>query len=57
MEAKGQPTLFPVLLYEDARTAIDWLVRAFGFDKRAEFADPGTIRDCAICESLVIGDL
>jgi uncharacterized glyoxalase superfamily protein PhnB len=44
MEAKGQPTLFPVLLYKDARTAIDWLVRAFGFDKRAEFADPdGTI--------------
>jgi uncharacterized glyoxalase superfamily protein PhnB len=35
-----QPTLFPVLLYNDARGAIDWLVRAFGFDKRAEFAGP-----------------
>jgi uncharacterized glyoxalase superfamily protein PhnB len=44
MESEGQPTIFPVLRYKDARASIDWLVRAFGFDKHAEHAGPeGTI--------------
>jgi uncharacterized glyoxalase superfamily protein PhnB len=41
---EGQPTIFPVLRYKDARAGIDWLVRAFGCEKQAEFAAPdGTI--------------
>ena len=28
------PTIFPFLRYKDAPTAIDWLVRTFGFEKQ-----------------------
>lgn len=39
-----KPNIFPVLQYKDARASIDWLIRAFGFEKQAEFAGPdGTI--------------
>jgi uncharacterized glyoxalase superfamily protein PhnB len=34
-----QPIIFPVLFYRDAGAAIDWLVRAFGFQRR--MASPG----------------
>jgi uncharacterized glyoxalase superfamily protein PhnB len=44
MKSEGQPTIFPVLRYKDARAGIDWLMRAFGFENQAEFAGPdGTI--------------
>jgi uncharacterized glyoxalase superfamily protein PhnB len=33
------PNIFPVLRYEDAPAAIDWLVRAFGFTRRELFPD------------------
>jgi uncharacterized glyoxalase superfamily protein PhnB len=29
----GEPKIFPTLRYNDAPAAIDWLVRAFGFEK------------------------
>jgi PhnB protein len=32
----GYPTIVPMISYEDAAAAIDWLVRAFGFRERAE---------------------
>lgn len=40
----GMPNIFPFLRYQDASAAVDWLVRAFGFEKRmaAQGAD-GTI--------------
>lgn len=31
--ANGLPTLYPGLSYRDARTAIGWLERAFGFEE------------------------
>jgi uncharacterized glyoxalase superfamily protein PhnB len=31
--ANGMPTLYPGLSYRDARTAIAWLERAFGFEE------------------------
>jgi uncharacterized glyoxalase superfamily protein PhnB len=34
------PSIFPVLRYQNARAAIDWLVQAFGFEKHREFAGP-----------------
>jgi uncharacterized glyoxalase superfamily protein PhnB len=34
------PTVFPVFRYNDARSAIDWLVDAFGFEKHAEYGGP-----------------
>jgi uncharacterized glyoxalase superfamily protein PhnB len=38
------PTVFPALRYLDARAAIDWLIQAFGFRKKAEVQGPdGTI--------------
>ncbi len=33
------PSIYPALRYRDASTAIEWLVRAFGFEKL--FAVPG----------------
>jgi uncharacterized glyoxalase superfamily protein PhnB len=35
-----RPTLFPVLRYDDAPTAIEFLVRAFGFEVAADFRAP-----------------
>lgn len=34
------PNIFPVLRYDDARAAIDWLIQAFGFQKHAEHGGP-----------------
>ena len=33
-------TIIPSLRYRDALTAIDWLVKAFGFEKQAVFVAP-----------------
>ena len=33
-EREEMPTIVPMVAYEDAATAIDWLVRAFGFRER-----------------------
>jgi uncharacterized glyoxalase superfamily protein PhnB len=39
-----KPTIFPFLRYKNAEAAIDWLGRAFLFEKQAAFAGPdGTI--------------
>src|SRR5436190_14784631 len=35
-----RPCLIPCLRYDDAPAAIDFLCRAFGFEKHAVFADP-----------------
>jgi len=37
-QAKGEemPTIVPMVAYEDAVAAIDWLVRAFGFRERKD---------------------
>jgi uncharacterized glyoxalase superfamily protein PhnB len=38
------PNIFPVMRYHDAPGAMDWLSRAFGFEKQSEFANAdGTI--------------
>lgn len=38
------PNIFPVLRYRDTPAALDWLTRAFGFERQVEFAAPdGTI--------------
>jgi uncharacterized glyoxalase superfamily protein PhnB len=38
------PTVIPMLSYEDAGAAADWLVQAFGFRERHRFADDdGTV--------------
>jgi uncharacterized glyoxalase superfamily protein PhnB len=34
-------TIFPALRYRDARAAIEWLERAFGFELRAVHEGPG----------------
>lgn len=34
-----QPVVQPVLMYEDSRSAVEWLVRAFGFEVRERVAD------------------
>lgn len=36
-------TIIPSLRYRDALAAIDWLCKAFGFEKRAVYADGGTV--------------
>lgn len=33
-----RPNIFPILRYKDCHAAIDWLARAFGFQKQAEYA-------------------
>lgn len=38
-DSKGQ--VYPVLMYNDAAAAIDWLVRAFGFTEQAVHKDDG----------------
>ncbi|MGH7570299.1 MAG: VOC family protein [Gemmatimonadota bacterium] len=35
------PTLYPLLPYRDARAAIDWLERAFGFERMAVYPEDG----------------
>ena len=37
-------TIIPCLRYRDAPAAIDWLCRAFGFEKQAVYADGDTVR-------------
>ena len=36
--------LFPVLVYDDARAAIDFLEQAFGFERAAVHEDDGTVQ-------------
>src|SRR3546814_2095903 len=36
-------TIIPCLRYRDALAAIDWLCRAFGFEKHAVYADGDTV--------------
>lgn len=36
-----RPNIFPALRYKDGHAAIDWLVRAFGFEKHVVFDGPG----------------
>lgn len=36
-------TIIPCLRYRDALAAIDWLCRAFGFEKNAVYADGATV--------------
>ena len=40
MTAEIRPNIFPALRYNDARAAIDWLTRAFGFEKDVEHTVP-----------------
>jgi uncharacterized glyoxalase superfamily protein PhnB len=41
----SHPTVFPTLVYDDARAAIDFLVDAFGAERHAVYTgDGGTIR-------------
>jgi len=35
----GHPTVFPSVVYDDARAAIDFLVEAFGAERHAVYAD------------------
>ena len=49
----GTQTIFPALRYHDAPAAIDWLGRAFGFERRMVIDEPGGIVAHA---ELVIGD-
>jgi uncharacterized glyoxalase superfamily protein PhnB len=42
MSANG-PTLYPCLAYRDARTAIDWLERAFGFERMMVHPEEGPV--------------
>jgi uncharacterized glyoxalase superfamily protein PhnB len=37
------PTIFPALRYRDAHAAIDWLGRAFGFERHAVYDDDGVV--------------
>lgn len=39
--AVGPATIFPFMGYEDAAAAIDWLCRAFGFEKQLVVPGPG----------------
>ena len=42
--ASDRPTIIPTMRYNDAPTAIDWLCRAFGFEKHLVVpGDKGTI--------------
>src|SRR2546423_1478872 len=37
--AEVRPTIQPVLMYDDSRAAVDWLVKAFGFTVREKVTD------------------
>jgi uncharacterized glyoxalase superfamily protein PhnB len=39
-ETENPPNVFPALYYRDARKAIDWLCRAFGFERHAVYEAP-----------------
>lgn len=41
--ANTTSTIIPCLRYRDAPAAIDWLCRAFGFEKHAVYADGDTV--------------
>lgn len=41
--ANTTSTIIPCLRYRDAPAAIDWLCRAFGFARRAVYADGATV--------------
>jgi uncharacterized glyoxalase superfamily protein PhnB len=42
---KAGSTIIPTLRYDDALAAIDWLCRAFGFEKQAVYSDDkGTVQ-------------
>jgi uncharacterized glyoxalase superfamily protein PhnB len=45
----GEPTVFPILSYDDAPAAIDFLIDAFGAERHAVYAaDDGTIQHAEI---------
>jgi uncharacterized glyoxalase superfamily protein PhnB len=56
--------LFPVLVYDDAHAAIDFLERAFGFERHAVHEDEGIVQhaelrlgtECAMLSSSAAGD-
>ncbi len=54
MTTPGKTTVIPTLRYRDALAAIDWLVRAFGFEKKAVYlgADNKTVAHA----ELALGD-
>ena len=41
MSEDARPTIYPFLRYDDARAALEWLERAFGFRKTMEVPGPG----------------
>ncbi|HYR95907.1 MAG TPA: VOC family protein [Candidatus Binatus sp.] len=42
--SEGSPNIFPALRYRDGAAAVDWLARAFGFEKQMVVPGPdGTI--------------
>ena len=44
MTPTGSPRIVPMIAYEDAAAAIDWLVNAFGFRERLRYTEPdGTV--------------
>ncbi len=43
-ENGGSPSVIPMIAYEDAAAAIEWLVQAFGFRERLRYTEPdGTV--------------
>ena len=44
LAANTTATIIPCLRYRDALAAIDWLCRAFGFEKHAVYADNGIVQ-------------
>jgi uncharacterized glyoxalase superfamily protein PhnB len=49
MKSQSITRIFPLLRYRDARASIDWLLRAFGFQKQVEYENPnGTIRHAEV---------
>jgi uncharacterized glyoxalase superfamily protein PhnB len=45
----GHPTVFPILSYDDAQAAIDFLINAFGAERLAVYAgDDGTIQHAEV---------
>ena len=52
MDADG-PTLYPVLRYADAKAAIGWLERAFGFERVVAYEDDqGVVRHAELAFGL-----
>lgn len=50
---QGWPRIVPVLFYEDSRAAVEWLVRAFGFEIREKVTDSS---GQVIHSELLLGD-